>query len=88
MKKLLCVLMFLPLFTMGQMSKEELPDNLYGVNLHLEYTNLKQKPNKQIDVHSGYALMVAGGMFTCKWKISTKTNIQTTSTFTSCYNRC
>ena len=64
MKKLLCVLMFLPLFTMGQMSKEELPDNLYGVNLHLEYTNLKQKPNKQIDVHSGYALMVAGGMFT------------------------
>ena len=52
--------MFLPLFTMGQMTKEELPDNLYNVNLHLQ-----QKPNyKQMDAHSGYALILGGGLFT------------------------
>jgi hypothetical protein len=59
MKKLLLILMLLPLLSMGQMSKEELPDNLYSVNLQL-----LQKPNKQKDVHSGYALMLGGGMFT------------------------
>ena len=41
MKKLLLILMLLPLLSMGQMSKEELPDNLYSVNLQL-----LQKPNK------------------------------------------
>ena len=60
MKKILCILMFLPLLTMAQMSKEELPDNLYNVNLHLQ----QKTTHRQMDVHSGYALMVAGGMFT------------------------
>ena len=60
MKKLLLILMLLPLFTMGQMSKEELPDNLYNVNLHLD----KVPTYKQMDVHSGYALIMGGALFT------------------------
>jgi hypothetical protein len=60
MKKLLLILLLLPLFTMGQMSKEELPDNLYNVNLHLQ----KVPTNKQMDVHSGYALIMGGALFT------------------------
>ena len=51
--------MISPLLAVGQMSKEELPDNLYSITL-----NLKQKPTKKIDVHSGYGLMLGGGMFT------------------------
>lgn len=60
MKKLLLILLLLPLFTMGQMSKEELPDNLYNVNLHLQ----KAPTNKQMDVHSGYAFIMGGALFT------------------------
>ena len=60
MKKLLLILMLLPLFTMGQMSKEELPDNLYNVNLHLQ----QKTTHRQMDVHSGYALILGGGLFT------------------------
>lgn len=60
MKKLLLILMLFPLLTMGQMAKEELPDNLYSVDLHLQ-----QKPTyKKMDVNSGYVLIMGGALFT------------------------
>ncbi len=60
MKKLLIILMLLPLLTVGQMPKEELPDNLYSVNLHLQ----QKTTYKKMDVNSGYVLIMGGALFT------------------------
>jgi hypothetical protein len=61
MKKILCILMLLPLLSMGQMSKEYVDD---VVDLKLEYLKKPTKTsNNHAEIHPGVACMLGGATF-------------------------